>query len=387
MKRRELLRLLGGSGLLVALTACAHVARNFLPLGRNSGSSPGADLDPDGVWREGVAFARWSPSVHNIQPWRIRVTSPLTGEVYYDPKRLLPNTDATSAFSTIGMAIFVEYFAIAIRARGYAVDVNYEKSALSSERSGPTLFASLSLRPETITAPVVDRQLIMQRRTSRVPYDGQPVDAQVLRSIAATGRAHGQEFNWSSDSSNVNWLMALNRDMLFEDLQDSVTRTELQRWIRFTDEQAETARDGLWSRCLNVPGWLLQAFFEKPSTWSHGWRRKICGSMLMKTMRGTRTIAWISGPFAGTEDWINCGVMLGRCWLELTRQGIGLHPFGTLITNRSARAQMNKKFSIEDNGKQLWLVFRVGKSAMPPRSLRRDSSAIFLDPPSLEHTV
>jgi hypothetical protein len=48
---------------------------------------------------------------------------------------------------------------------------------------------------------------------------------------------------------------------------------------------------------------------------------------------------------------------------------------------------MNKKFSIEDSGKQLWLVFRVGKSAMPPRSLRRDSSAIFLDPPSLEHTI
>ena len=46
-------------------------------------------------WAELVDYARWSPSPHNVQPWKLRVLSDTEARLYYDPARLLRHTDPT----------------------------------------------------------------------------------------------------------------------------------------------------------------------------------------------------------------------------------------------------------------------------------------------------
>ena len=378
MKRRTFLRGTSLAAVAPLVTACAralHVPVGLMTLPEDS---PGIHLDDTGLWREAVAFARWAPSPHNIQPWRVRVISGMQCELYCDPSRLLPVTDPTGAFTTMGMAMFVEYLSVAAAPHGYAVRAQYEHHRLDFDATEPFLFATLALEPST-THATVDRQLILDRRTSRLPYDDRIVEERALTALSRIAREHGYTMGWSSDKAMVDWMVDLNRDTLFADLADDPTRRELRRWIRTTDEEAEQKKDGLWSHCLRFPGWLLKAFFDDHEKWGHGWRKQVCGNMLVNGMRGTRTVAWWSGPFSTPEQWTQCGAMLAHSWLEMTRQGIGMHPFGSIITNPSAHARLGERLAPVTDGSAHWLLVRLGHSDVPPRSLRVDASAIFMN--------
>lgn len=60
------------------------------------------------IWEEILEFARWTPSPHNIQSWLFRVESDEKLTVMYDPGRLLPDTDPTGRFCTVGFGILLE---------------------------------------------------------------------------------------------------------------------------------------------------------------------------------------------------------------------------------------------------------------------------------------
>ncbi len=382
MERRRFLRGLGMVGVAPLLSACAHAFHISFDAMTRVQPGPKDERDPDGVWREGAAYARWTPSPHNIQPWRLRLVSASHCELLYDPARLLPKTDPTSAFTIIGLTMFVEYLSIAVRPRGYTIRAEYVAAPLDFTATVPKLFARLELIPAT-DGDVVDRRLILERKTSRLPYDGHPVDEHTMQTLAELSRANGHQLRWSSEEEMVKWTIDLNRFTLFQDLNDDVSRTELRQWIRPSDEEAATKQDGLWSHCLRFPGWLLKAFFDQHEKWGRGWRASMCGKMLVKGMHGTRTVAWWSGPFSLPEHWIQAGVVLARSWLELTRRGVQMHPFGSIITNPSAHARLLDKLGTDDGAEPLWLLVRVGHSDAPPRSYRLDASAIFLDDHSL----
>jgi hypothetical protein len=378
MQRRRFLQSLGAISSLPLLGACARAFGIPLATMATPSGGPGSERDTDGVWREGAAYARWAPSPHNIQPWRLRVLSATTCELCYDPARLLPVTDPTSAFTIMGLAMFVEYLSIAVGTRGYAVHADYVHAPLDYTATRPTRFATLTLVPSP-NSETFERRLLLERQTSRLPYDGTAVDEASMHALTQLSREYRHTLTWSSEAELVHWMLDLNRFTLFRDLDDDAGRTELRKWIRTTADEAAAKQDGLWSHCLRFPGWLLKAFFDEHRKWGHGWRARMCGNMLVRGMSGTRTVAWWSGPFAGPTDWINAGVLLGRSWLELTRRGVQMHPFGSVITNPEAHAKLVTRVGAPAADEQLWLLVRMGRSDVPPRSYRVDEGSIFLD--------
>ena len=293
MHRRRFIRNTVFAASASLLSACARAFRLPLTLMATPESGVGAERDPNGVWVEGAAYARWTPSPHNIQPWLLRIVSATECELLVDPARLLPVTDPTSAFTTMGMAMFVENLAVAVQPRGFAVRAAYVDAPLDYRATRPTLFATLRLLPSA-SPSAIDRQVILERKTSRLTYDGHPVADSALEALASLSTTHGHTLRWSSDDAMVSWIIDLNRFTLFSDLDDAPTRTELRRWIRPTDDEAAAKQDGLWAHCLRFPGWLLKAFFDDHKKWGHGWRASICGKMLVRGMHGTRTVAWWS---------------------------------------------------------------------------------------------
>ena len=149
MQRRQFLQGLGSAGAATLLAACA---RSFqMPRSTMTGQGTGNGLDkrdPDGRWREAAAYARWTPSPHNIQPWRLRVLSAHEAEVYHDPRRRLPDTDPTSAFTTMSLAMFVEALSIAVAPHQARIEARYEARTLDYATSKPSLFATLRLIDE-----------------------------------------------------------------------------------------------------------------------------------------------------------------------------------------------------------------------------------------------
>lgn len=336
-----------------------------------------AERDHDGIWSEGLDFARWAPSPHNIQPWRLRLLSPLQADLLCDPGSILPNTDADSAFTLVGFAVFVEYLAVALRPCGYALHADFDLQPLDYSAIQPQRVARLQLEPAALE-PDLDRQLLKARRTSRLPYDGTRVPETDLHALADLAAGHGQQMGWSSEDDVVRWVLELNRDTLFADLDEPVGRAELRPWLRFSDEEARAFQTGLSASCLGFPGWLLQSLFDQHQRWVRGWRRRIGGNLLVKSMHGTRTVAWWSGPFAEPADWIACGTLLARVWLETTRRGLSLHPFGSVITNPLAHSRFRERLIPAGEPGHIWMLVRIGYSALPPASYRLDGERLLM---------
>ena len=378
MQRREFLRSTGAASSALALAACAP--RLVKPPVWPTTPAVRATADHDGRWAEAMHYARWTPSPHNMQPWRLRVLNAWQAELCCDPDRQLPNTDPQSAFTMVTLSMFAEHLAIAFAAQGYALAAALVDAPLDYTVRAPVVVAMLSLEPlpKRLDARA-RRSALCERQTSRLPYDGSCVHNDVLETIQRRSATEGHQFGWTHDRAQVRAGIAINRDAVFADMDSEVARTELRRWIRPSDQQAHATNDGLWSRCMHFPGWLLRDVFDTHRAWQHGPRAALGKRLLTHGMRGTRTLAWWSGPFATPADWVRAGRVFAHAWLLLSEAGVHLHPFGSVVTNPDAHQRFLSMLGPSRPANTMWLLARMGYSDQPPRSLRIPTSAIFLN--------
>jgi hypothetical protein len=326
------------------------------------------------TWQELVDVARWAPSPHNMQPWKVRVRSATEAELMADPARLLPETDPDGAFMTVGLGIFVEMLAIAAHARGQEVDVELV-GEVDPRVAGLSTFARLRLLDRRI-ADALSPRLVLERRTSRVAYDGRPVDPRVLDELGEIASTYGHRLESASDPALVDWVLELNRETLFFDLTDEVARREVGAWLRFSAAEAARRADGFSPTALGFPGWLLRAYFGAAGVFELPGLRSAIRALYGRTMRGTRTVGWIAGPWGGRDEWFASGRILARLWLTMTMRGVVLHPFGSVITNPAANARLQERIPVADG--TLWLLFRAGYSTDPPRSHRLEPTEVLV---------
>jgi hypothetical protein len=338
-------------------------------------SKPNRDLPS---WKELIEYARWCPTVHNLQPHRIKIISDTEAQLYYEPGRLLPVGDPNSVFATVAMGIFIEHLSIVAGYNGYKVVVKEIFDPLKTTTAGLTKFADLRLVP-TEKKEDLDRELIKKRRTSRLHYSGNPLSEKTLNTIKEEAARSGHEIFWSSEKKMVDYVIRLNQQTLFEDLESKANRDELARLFRYTDEEAETKKDGLWARCMCFPGKLLKSVFIHHEKWEHGLRKKLLSNHYKKSFKGTQTICWVCGKFENTADWLNAGKTLARSWLLLTRDGACIHPFGSLITNKEAYKKINEAFTRPRSDEKTWMIFRAGYSKEPARSYRISAEEIIIN--------
>jgi hypothetical protein len=326
-------------------------------------------------WPQLVRDARLSPSPHNTQPWLINVVSADEAELYVPAERTLPHTDASGAFMTAGLGIFVEALDVAAAALGLEVEAECLFPKLGADSEKLPLFARLRLVERSVV-PRFPLELLEQRRTARGVYDGRPAAADALAALDALAKEAGHLASFTSRPELVDWIVALNAETVFYDLADDEIREEIGRWVRTTEREARKARDGFSPRCLGFPGVLVNLFFFHHGLFSSRPVRAILRRVFLHSTRGTKTVGWIQGPWSTPEEWYEAGRMFMRFWLELTRHGLYLQPYGSVITNPTAHARMTDRLDVDKSQGEVWLLLRLGYCPPPPRSLRRDAEEV-----------
>lgn len=329
------------------------------------------------TWYNLIDLARWTPSVHNLQPHKVRVISETKAELYYDPQRLLPVGDPESIFATVALGLFAEHLSVAASAYKMKVEVTRVYFPLATKGTDLTLFADLELKPSDAIESLAPG-LITKRRTSRLHYDGIPLKDVTLDKVKLQAEQFGHDFSWSSEEKLIDTVIDLNQKTLFEDISEINTRNELDHLFRYTEKEAETKKDGLWAKCMGFPGRLVKSVFQHHDKWEHGLRKKILSSYYKGSFKGTSTVCWFSGRFNDTNDWFYAGRMLARTWLLFTQENAYIHPFGSLITNKRAYKKINEVFPQPAANKKLWMVFRAGHSREPARSFRLATNEIIV---------
>lgn len=328
-------------------------------------------------WMELLDYARLAPSPHNLQPWKIKVISDTEAELYYDPIRLLPVGDKGHRFMAISMGIFIETLSIAASNYKYELLFEYNGVSIDHEQFQPTCFGKLKF---VKSSPKIEfeKELIKQRKTSRLHFKPIVVEETIVDKLKFITKKFDHELITSNDDKKVKAVLELNRETLFHDLNNDAIREELKKCLRYSKEEAETTKDGLWSHCMNFPGKLMRNFFNNPQFYNHGLVKKILDRYYIKSMKGTKTIAWIKGATEGNEERINTGRMLVQLWLELTRNKVYMHPFGSVITNTSAHSKLASILELKNGLGDTWLLMRIGYSEEPPSSYRLNTNSIIL---------
>ena len=111
-------------------------------------------------WGELVEYARWCPTVHNLQPHKLKIISESEAELYYDPARLLPVGDPDCTFVTVAMGIFVEHLSVAATGSGSSVEITEVFGPITTSSLGLTKFARLKLTKSIFKLSFVSFEII-----------------------------------------------------------------------------------------------------------------------------------------------------------------------------------------------------------------------------------
>lgn len=326
------------------------------------------------LWRDILSDALYTPSPHNTQPWRIRLTDERNAELLVEAGRTLPCGDSTGSFAALSMGMFLEALHLCAARFGQSLHCDYHHPLPFPNPAGvqenPLLpFAHLSLIPDGVTTDAETLALLRTRRTSRrADYFPDPIATNATLSLRTLAHDAGQTFLQTEDPVRIEPIIALNTDALIEDLNTHDYHAELVRWFRFSDPQAETARDGLSYRCMNTPRLLFAWTARFPHSLRIPLLRPLITRVYRKQLGVVPALGFLAGPFwRSHSEASDAGRFLLRFYLELARHQLFIHPFGNLITNSRAVAVIREFTQRPDT----WFVFRLGYSPEPPASQRR----------------
>ncbi|MGV6860771.1 MAG: twin-arginine translocation signal domain-containing protein [Putridiphycobacter sp.] len=315
-------------------------------------------------------IATLAPSPHNIQPWLFEIVNQNTLLVKCDTSKMIPVLDVDNKFMTLSMCLLVEYIDIVSRNFGYEIEKQFTKEVLTTEGDQVKTFCRLTFNINPKIEKIFDNETIKKRQTSRKAYKAnQPIPQGLLDELNQLVVSKSSSLALTTDKEKINWIAELNRDAVFNDMDNNVVREEMKPWIRYTKAQAEEKRDGLWSKCMNFPPFLMEDFFEDHESFKNNPKRKIIEKVYYKKSKKTPAIMWLESEFESFDDLQNCGELLAHLGLTAAKHNCSLQPFGSIITNPEKKSRFMEKHQPK-NEKNLWFIFRIGFSKPATKSYR-----------------
>jgi nitroreductase len=333
------------------------------------------------LWSTLLETAMQTPSPHNVQPWRIRLVSEREAELYIDRNRTLPKEDVTGSFILSAMGMFIEAIALLAAPRGFNLEYElshpaqwYTETILHDIGSDLLPFARLQLSPSSPGESPYPESLFLKRRTSRIDFLPAPIGVTAGTALAELATRWGQRYEQIVDPEQIENILAHNIEALFQDLNTPAYHDEIVSWFRFTDRAAKRHRDGLDWRCMNTSRTAYWLAATIPGLLLFPVTRSLLRRQYRRQLGLVPTIGILAGEFFRAASAFETGRFLIRFWLETAKHGLYIHPYGNLVTNPAAAKWMAETTNIKD----IWLVFKIGYSEVPPKSYRRSLAEVLV---------
>lgn len=307
------------------------------------GSKP--DFVPDAALvRELVGLAHTAPSGGNMQPWKWTYSG---GVLYGFLDKSLADSflDYNYLGSMVGFGAATENIIIGARNRG--IDASYTYTFDDSDPLAVRI--TFAHNPSASTDELGD--YITERGTNRMLGDLQPIEPGHFDQIVQAGEEiEGAKITWITDQVQElgKVLSAVERIRLMTDRGHSDFVNE----IRWTVEEAETTRDGIDLRTIDLTetekaGLYVSkqaAVVRQLRSWKLGTGFE---TIMKKAVENTERIGFISMPSGSRENYFEGGRALQRAWLMATKLDVGFHPVSpsTFIFSRFVHEQSDEQLS------------------------------------------
>jgi len=314
-----------------------------------------------------------APSSHNSQPWYFCL-APDHIDVFADRSRALPVVDPHDRELTISCGAALGTLEVALLAMGIEPVVEELPVArvddwLARVRIG------LPFRPADHDLSLADA--IPRRRTTRVPFDEDPLPESLLAACVAAAETAGLELVVVTDFERRREVASLVAEGDRRQFSDPRFRRELAAWIH---SRRLASRDGMSGASMGLPDLLSPVGALVVRTFDLG---KGVAAEDHRIAQGSPALALLGSPRDVPLDWLRTGRVLSRLLLELTAAGVSSSYLNQPIEVDDLRPDLRRVAGLRGVPQ---LLLRLGYGPTTPPSVRRPLSDVVIHPPRVRDT-
>lgn len=315
--RRHFIRLLGGCSILLlpALSGCVN---------KESAGRPKTPPHDDPRYRWLTAGAQ-APSSHNMQPWKVELTSGTAKLLYANSRYLLPEADPESRQTMVSLGGFLELLSMAAGAEGFCCDIQLFPSG---ENINQPVAQIAFRRAKGVSRADGLLPYISVRRTIRSGFiHNRPLTEERLSLLLTEGTCYGTLCKGSIGSQQVVAIGEMATNAWLTDISQPAIMQEMLGVTRIGRKEIAQHRDG-----IAIEGFLpelaeMLGMFPRDSLPAKD-------SAMMKNMQemGKQQAAsaagwvWVVSPDNSRTAQIAAGRAFVRLHLRATQLGIALQP-------------------------------------------------------------
>ncbi|MEE1803504.1 MULTISPECIES: Acg family FMN-binding oxidoreductase [unclassified Streptomyces] len=311
-----------------------------------------------------VRDATTAPSMHNAQPWRFRYArGSRTFSLFADLTRAMPHADPTTRGLHIGCgAALFNLRVAAAHARLRPV------TRLLPDAAAPDLLATVRLdAPEgPADGLTVLHPAIHDRHTSRYPFTGRRVPAEVRHALTEAAQREEAELTFPA-GSHLRTVLDLIRDAEGYDHMDVRREAETERWTR--DTTAEAPVDGIPEYAFGP----LKRGGSAPVRDFAG--RTPAHGRALADFEDRPQLALLRTAGDGPADWLRAGQALERVLLIATLHGLST----SFATQALEWPELRWILRDPDSGRgHVQMVIRLGYGPAGAKTPRRPVSHVLV---------
>lgn len=303
-----------------------------------------------------VRYATLAASSHNTQCWRFRVEERAIS-ILPDLSRRCPAVDPDDHHLFVSLGCALENLLQAALANGLNGEARFDATAEGALR--------VVLEPtKAVESPLF--AAIPRRQCTRAKFDGKPLSSKELKLLEAAGTGNGVRVLLLAGRESVEKVLEYVVQANTAQMNDPAFVEELKAWIRFGDDEAVRAGDGLFARSFgnpSVPRWLGRLLFNALFT------TKRENDKYAAHLRSSAGIAIFISAANDKAHWVEAGRCYGRFALQATALGIRNAFLNQPVEVSALRPQFADALGIGSHRPDL--VVRFGRGPEMPRSLRR----------------
>lgn len=310
-----------------------------------------------------VRCATLAASGHNTQPWRFHLDQRRIA-MLPDATRRTPAVDPDDHHLFVSLGCAAENLALAAGALGRPAEVQFEPygagSLVFDLRNGPPRRSVLF-------------EAIPRRQSTRADYDGKPVSAADLSTLAAAAQVPGVDLVLLTQRPQIERVLDLVLAGNQAQMADAAFVRELKHWIRFNPRQALASGDGLFSATTGnpiVPTWLGSLMFDLV------FRTAAENERYARQMRSSAGVAIFVSHHDDKAHWVQAGRACQRFALQATALGLKHACINQPVEVMALRPELAHLAGLP--GRRPDFVMRFGHGPTLPFSARRPVQSVVL---------
>lgn len=312
-----------------------------------------------------VRHATLAPSSHNTQCWKF-VLGAKEISILPDLRRRCPAVDPDDHHLFVSLGCAAENLVQAAHACGYRGAARFE--------SGPVERIRIEMTASKAVATPLFKAIPL-RQCTRAEYDGKPLAGEELKLLEHAGSGQGVRVLLLTERAMMEKLLEYVMQANSRQMLDRAFVDELLQWIRFGEQEAVEAGDGLFAGATGNPtaprwlGRLLFGMFYTPKSESDRYARHV---------RSSAGIAVFVSDADDKAHWIEAGRCYQRFALQATALGIRNAFLNQPVEVADFRPQLADLLGLGRGRGRVDLVVRFGRGPEMPRSLRRPLASVIV---------